>query len=107
MEYFLASLELKANINDVNEALDSKSSKTSVSNALHRKANKTDIEEMYATKQEIEALTLQLENIDGKAENSSIEKLAQILSNKVDKSDFSSLASQLNERINDNDNLQS
>lgn len=79
VDYILQQLDLKANINDINEALETKANKDSVSNAFHRKANKLDVENTYVKKQEIAHLGNLLENMDGKAEYSSIEKIAQIL----------------------------
>lgn len=41
----MVQLELKADLNDVNESLGSKANKSTVANALHRKANKSEVEE--------------------------------------------------------------
>ncbi|EAR84714.1 hypothetical protein TTHERM_00637160 (macronuclear) [Tetrahymena thermophila SB210] len=101
IEYVISQLELKANVQDVNEALETKANKASVSNALHRKANKVDIENQYAKKQDIANIGNLLNNMDEKAEYSSIEKIMQILNNKVDKSDFAQLCNTLDQQGGD------
>lgn len=50
LDALAATVDLKANIADVNESLDSKANKQTVANALHKKANKADFEAMLAQK---------------------------------------------------------
>lgn len=45
LAHVLVQLELKADINDVNESFNNKANKATVASALHRKANKGEVEE--------------------------------------------------------------
>lgn len=70
--YYVAQLERKANVDDVNESLQQKANKTTVSNALQRKANKQDTDS----------------TMESKADVSDIEKLVGVIETKVNAADL-------------------
>jgi len=100
-------LENKANLNDVNEALNTKASKESVINALHRKANKNEIEALLKNKVDLEEIQNIIELINNKVDIIDFDKLRTILDNKTDKSDLLNVNNQLTNKVEfkDYDNL--
>jgi hypothetical protein len=100
-------LENKANLNDVNEALNTKASKESVINALHRKANKNEIEALLKNKVDLEEIQNIIDLINNKVDIIDFDKLRTILDNKTDKSDLLNVNNQLTNKVEfkDYDNL--
>lgn len=100
-------MENKANLNDVNEALNTKASKESVINALHRKANKNEIEALLKNKVDLEEIQNIIDLINNKVDIIDFDKLRTILDNKTDKSDLLNVNNQLTNKVEfkDYDNL--
>ena len=87
-------IEGKADIAEVNAALNEKATKTSVANALHKKANKADVDEVLAEKASVTSVNgviAALENkvnvstfnmlaaeVDKKAEEAQVEKVLKV-----------------------------
>jgi hypothetical protein len=53
-----ATVDQKANLNEMMEQLESKANKQSVANALHRKANRADVEALLARKADIVSIKI-------------------------------------------------
>lgn len=85
-------LEAKANIAEMNEALNSKASKDSVLSALQRKINKSELDVIVNTKLDIEEFRSILPIIKSKADIEEIEKLNYLLDSKADRADMSNLS---------------
>jgi hypothetical protein len=98
-----ATVDQKANLNEMNEQLESKANKQSVANALHRKSNRSDVEALLARKAEIGDVQNLLNALDSKADLQSIDKIIEILDNKVDRSDFSLLNNALHSKADKSD----
>ena len=90
-------LELKANLAEMNEALESKANKQSVASALHRKANRSDIDTILNKKADLSDLQGIIQALDGKAEVRTIEKLTDIIDNKVDRQEITLLINKMEE----------
>ncbi len=90
---------MKANISEINEALEQKVSKQYLTTAMQKKANKTDLEALLAKKAETTDLEYIVNSLESKVSVSTLDKLTQVLENKVDKSEF---AMQNNERNSHN-----
>lgn len=106
-------VEGKAEIGEMNAALNEKATKTSVANAMHKKANKADVEEMLAEKANVSlvnGLSSAIESkvgvasfnmlaaeVDKKAETVHVERLLSVeLGKKSDQTDLESLYSAVN-----------
>ena len=77
-------VESKADLSEVNAALNEKATKTSVANALHKKANKADVDELIAGKVGLEVVNGIVASIDNKVSASAFNKLAAEVEKKVD-----------------------
>jgi hypothetical protein len=100
-------LEGKADLNEMNAALNEKATKTSVANALHKKANKADVDEMLAEKASAEVLSGLTAAIEGKVGAASFNMLAAEVDKKVDISLFEKAIKQETSRKADLDDLES
>ena len=90
-------VEGKANVNDVNEALNTKASKESVINALHRKANKNEIEATLNSKVDIaEFQSYNHNNSMPKNEIChEIERIHTMLESKAEKTDLTAISNSI------------
>lgn len=86
------SLEGKANMNEINEILNTKASKESVINALHRKANKNEVDAVLKGKVDIEELQNIVNTLNSKSDLNDIDRIFNILESKADKSEISNLS---------------
>lgn len=92
-------MENKANLNDVNEALNTKASKESVINALHRKANKNEIEALLKNKVDLEEIQNIISLINNKVDIVDFDKIRTVIDNKTDKSDLLNINNQLTNKV--------
>ena len=69
LSHALVQLELKADLNDVNESFSAKANKSTVANALHRKANKGETEDALKEKIDKKELNEILESFKRDIEN--------------------------------------
>ena len=92
-------MENKANLNDVNEALNTKANKESVINALHRKANKNEIEAILKNKIEIDEMQNIINLINNKPDYIELEKIANLIQQKTDRDEFLNTNNILNNKL--------
>jgi len=85
------AIESKANLSEVNEAMNTKASKESVINALHRKANKNEVEAILKSKVDIEELQNIINNLNNKVDVNDLEKIYSILDSKAEKAEVSNI----------------
>ena len=93
----------KANLDEVNESLQSKANKTSVANALQRKANRSDIDQILEQKADMSDLENIISILEAKVEVGQFEELSrQVIDagSKVNREDFIRLADQVSEKVN-------
>jgi len=90
-------LDSKANLIEITEALENKANKQSVANALHRKANRSDMDTILSKKADISDLQGVVQALDCKAEVRTIEKLTDIIDNKLDRQELPLILSKVEE----------
>jgi DNA-binding IscR family transcriptional regulator len=90
-----ATVEIKANLAEMNEQLESKANKQSVANALHRKANRSDVESLLARKADMSDVQNILGALENKVDVATADKLSQLLDSKIDKNEFNMLISNI------------
>lgn len=91
------SLDQKANLAEINEALETKANKQSVASALHRKANRSDVDTILNKKADLSDLQGIIQALDSKAEVRTIEKLTDIIDNKVDRQEITLIINKMEE----------
>ena len=97
LQQFQDVLDQKANLAEVNEALESKANKQSVANALHRKANRSDMDTILSKKADLSDFQGIIQALDSKAEVRTIEKLTDIIDNKLDRQELPLIFSKIDE----------
>jgi hypothetical protein len=96
-------LEGKANLVEINDALNQKASKESVINALHRKANKNEVDAVLKNKVEIEELQNVINSLNNKCDINDMDKIFNILENKAEKSEVSNILNSLSTKADSKD----
>lgn len=86
----------KANINEINEALESKVSKQYLNTALQKKVSKNDLDASLSKKADTADLDYLINSLEGKVNVGTLEKLTQVLENKADKSELVILGNERN-----------
>ena len=89
LQHLMEILDSKADATEVKDALENKANKQSVANALHRKANKADVDEVLEHKADITEVKSFLGLLDGKADRVYVDRLAEAMESKVDRTELS------------------
>lgn len=83
--YLQTMVDTKANLDEINEALQSKANKQSVANALHRKANRSDIDQLLEQKADMVDIEKMCGILEQKADQAQIDNISRTLDLKLDK----------------------